>query len=304
MLDVMTSASSGSRGNAELSGFLHSRRARVTPQQVGLTAGAGRRVPGLRREEVALLAGLSADYYTRLERGRPINASNTVLDAVARALRLDDVERTHLFDLARRTTARTSSYPAPPQRVRSGLHRLLDSLRDTPAMIIGCRMDVLAANRLARVLYTDFDAMPRRERNVARYVFLDPAARELFTDWAAAGRDAVASLRLYAGSHPQDPVLTEMIAELSDKDDDFHRWWSDHDVVDHAYGTKNYRHPLVGELTLDFESLPVPGGPDQTLILQMAEPGSPSARALRLLADRADAAAASTRHIKITEHRG
>ncbi|MCX4515603.1 helix-turn-helix transcriptional regulator [Streptomyces sp. NBC_01619] len=282
----MASASSGAGDKAELSGFLRSRRARVTPQQVGLTAGAGRRVPGLRREEVALLAGLSADYYTRLERGRPINASDTVLDAVARALRLDDAERTHLFDLARRPTARTSDSPAPPQRVRPGLHRLVDSLRDTPAMIIGCRMDVLAANPLTRALYTDFDAMPRRERNVARYVFLDPAARELFTDWAAAGRDAVASLHLYAGRHPQDALLTELIAELSDQDDNFRRWWGDHEVVEHAYGTKNYRHPRVGEITLDFEALPVPGDPDQTLILQTAEPGSPSARALRSLSDR------------------
>ncbi|MFD7446317.1 helix-turn-helix transcriptional regulator [Streptomyces sp. NPDC059909] len=286
----MTSASPGARDNTELSGFLRSRRARVTPRQAGLTAGAGRRVPGLRREEVALLAGLSVDYYTRLERGRPINASDTVLDAIARALRMDDAERTHLFDLARRTTtgtsARTCRGPAPPQRVRPGLHRLVDSLRDTPAMIVGCRMDVLAANRLARALYADFDAMPHRERNVARYVFLDPAARELFSDWAAAARDAVASIQLYAGRHPHDPLLTELVTDLADRDADFRRWWAAHDVVEHAYGTKNYHHPVVGDITLDFESLPVPGDPDQSLILQTAEPGSPSARALRLLADR------------------
>ncbi|MFE7774323.1 helix-turn-helix transcriptional regulator [Streptomyces sp. NPDC057445] len=283
----MTSASSGAGDNTQLSDFLRSRRARVTPEQVGLTAGSGRRVPGLRREEVALLAGLSADYYIRLERGRPVNASESVLDGIARALRLDDTERTHLFDLARRTGTRTPSRPAPPQRVRAGLHRLLDSLHDTPAMIVGSRMDVLAANRLARALYTDFDAMPRRERNVARFVFLDPAARELFADWPAAGRDAVASLRLYAGRHPHDPLLTELTDDLSARDEDFGRWWEAHDVVEHTYGTKNYRHPLVGAVTLDYEALPVPGDPDQALILQTAEPGSPSARGLRLLADRA-----------------
>ncbi|WP_257033732.1 helix-turn-helix transcriptional regulator [Streptomyces sp. Ag109_G2-15] len=284
----MSSASSGAGGNAELSDFLRSRRARVTPEQVGLAARAGRRVTGLRREEVALLAGVSADYYTRLERGRPINASDTVLGAIAQTLRLDAAERAHLFALARRTAAPRSSRPVPPQRVRPGLHRLVDSLHDTPAMIIGCRMDVLASNRLSRALYTDFDAKPHRERNVARYVFLDPAARSLFTNWPAAGRDTVSSLRLYAGSHPHDPLLTELISELSDRDPDFRAWWSDHDVTGHTHGSKDYHHPLVGDLTLEFESLPVPDTPDQSLILMTAEPGSASAQALQQLAEQAD----------------
>ena len=240
-------------------------------------------MPGLRREEVAQLAGVSVDYYVRLERGRTGNASEAVLDAVARALRLDDIERDHLFTLARPT--RRHSRPLPPQRVRPGLYRLLDTLTDTPALVLGRRLDVLASNRLARAFYTDFDALPHRERNMARFMFLDEGARSLYCDWEEGARSTVAALHLYAGRFPHDQRLAELIGELSLQDADFRRWWAEHDVYRRTNGTKHYHHPVVGDLTLDYEALAPNGDPDQILGVHTAEPGSPSAHALRLLAD-------------------
>ncbi|MEU8587429.1 helix-turn-helix transcriptional regulator [Streptomyces sp. NPDC048664] len=271
--------------NLELRDFLRSRRARVGPDEVGLGPHAGRRrVPGLRREEVAQLAGVSVDYYVRLERGRTPNASSAVLDAVARALRLDQAERAHLFDLARPRPGSGRRRPTPPQRVRPGLLRILDALTATPAMILGHRLDVLAANPLAKALYTDFDALPHRDRNLARFVFLDPTAHDLLADWETAARGTVAALRLYAGRHPHDARLNELVGELSVRDEDFRQWWADHDVLRYTHGIKPYRHPLVGELDLAYESLTLPDDPDQSLYLYTAEPGSPSAHALDLLA--------------------
>ncbi|MCK7621612.1 helix-turn-helix transcriptional regulator [Streptomyces sp. RS10V-4] len=279
-------STSAERGpNVELRDFLRSRRARIRPEEAGLSPHAGRRrVPGLRREEVAELAGVSVDYYVRLERGRTPNASAAVLDAVARALRLDQTERAHLFDLAKPRPGSGRRRPAPPQRVRPGLLRVLDALTDTPAMILGHRLDVLAANPLAKALYTDFDALPHCDRNLARFIFLDPTAHDLLTDWETAARGTVAVLRLYAGRHPHDPRLNELVGELSVRDEDFRQWWADHDVLQYTHGTKLYRHPLVGELTLTYESLTLPDDPDQALYLYTAEPGSPSDQALRLLA--------------------
>ncbi|MDP9848757.1 helix-turn-helix transcriptional regulator [Streptosporangium lutulentum] len=279
----MNASSSGAEGNAELREFLRSRRARITPEEAGLPSQPGsRRVPGLRREEVAQLAGVSMDYYVRLERGRNGNVSEAVLDAVARALRLNDTERGHLFALAK--PVRTKPRPMPPQRVRPGLRRVLETLSDTPALVIGHRLDVLATNRLARVLYTDFDALPHRERNMARYLFLDEAARELYVDWEGAARGTVASLRLYAGRHPHDLRLAELVGELSLRDTDFRRWWADHNVLRRTHGTKSYHHPLVGGLVLDYEAFAPSGDPEQLLGIYTAEPGSPSEHALRLLA--------------------
>ncbi|MFJ4963785.1 helix-turn-helix domain-containing protein [Streptomyces sp. NPDC088729] len=275
----------GPEPHAELRDFLRSRRARIHPEEAGAALHAGRRrVPGLRREEVAQLAGVSVDYYVRLERGRNPNVSADVLDAVARALRLDATERAHLFNLARRRPARGRRAAERPQRVRPGLRRILDALPGTPAMILGHRLDVLAANSLAQALYTDFDALPHRDRNLARFIFLDPTARDLLADWERAARGTVAALRLYAGRHPHDPRLSELVGQLSVHDEDFRQWWADHDVHEYTHGTKLYRHPLVGELALEYESLTLPDDPDQALYLYTAEPGSPSDSALRLLA--------------------
>ncbi|GAA2541879.1 MULTISPECIES: helix-turn-helix transcriptional regulator [Streptomyces] len=271
--------------SSEIREFLRTRRARITPERAGLAPhGGARRVPGLRREEVAQLAGVSVDYYIRLERGRTQGVSETVLEAVARALHLDDTERAHLFDLAQPTATRARrKRPLAPQRVHPVLYRTLDSL-DVPAVVQGRRTDVLAANKLAHALYTDFEARPRRERNFARFVFLDEAARALYADWERVAGDCLAMLRLYAGRHPDDPQLTELIGELSLQSDTFRRMWADHDVIAHTTGTKRLHHPLVGDLTLDYLVLAVEGDPEQTLTIYTPEPASPSAEALGLLA--------------------
>ncbi|WP_329459125.1 helix-turn-helix transcriptional regulator [Streptomyces sp. NBC_01497] len=282
--------------NTELREFLRSRRARISPGEAGLSALAGqgpRRVPGLRREEVARLAGVSVDYYVRLERGRGANVSDAVLASLARALRLDDTERAHLFTLAgpahrRRRGRGAARAPVDAvQRVRPGLLRLLDGLDDAPALVLGRRYDVLASNALARAFYTDFDAMPAPDRNMLRYLFLDPTARSLYVDWPAAARSTVAALRLDAGRHPGDPLLAGLVAELSDRDGDFRRWWARHDVSERGYGVKRYHHPVVGDLVLGYESLTPTTDPDQILGMHTAEPGSPSEAALRRLAARA-----------------
>ncbi|MFC1408329.1 helix-turn-helix domain-containing protein [Streptacidiphilus sp. N1-12] len=278
-----TGATGAAEDSNELRDYLRSRRARITPAEAGLPQTGARRVPGLRREEVAMLAGVSVDYYVRLERGRNLNVSEAVLDAVARALRLNAVERDHLFTLARPTRARRR--PAPPQRVRTGLLRVVEQWTESPAILIGHRNDVLACNRLARVFYTDFDALPRHERNMTRYLFLDESARELYTDWESAARGSVAGLHLYAGRHQDDPRLAELVGELSVRDRDFRRWWADHDVLRRSHGSKSYHHPVAGDLTLEYEVFNPTGDPDLTLGLYTVEPGSPSQQALRLLAD-------------------
>jgi transcriptional regulator with XRE-family HTH domain len=275
------SAQTSGAGNAELREFLRTRRARITPEQAGLSTQPGRRVPGLRREEVARLAGVSVDYYVRLERGRPLNPSDSVLDALARALALTDVEREHLFTVARPAHARRQSLPS--QQVRPGVRRVLDSMPDVPALVLGRRMDVLAANPLARAFYTDFDVVPERERNMARYAFLDESVRDFYDDWVSAARGLVASLRLYAGSHPDDPELVELVADLSARDPDFRRWWADHDVFRRTYGSKLYHHPTVGDITLGYEAFAVSDDPEQHLGVATVEPGSPSEQALQRL---------------------
>ena len=273
----------GTTGNIELRDFLRTRRARITPEQAGLAeSGTARRVPGLRREEVAQLAGVSVDYYVRLERGRNINVSESVLNALARALGLNDTERGHLFALA--NPSRKRAGPLPVQRVRPGLQRVLDSVTDLPALVLGRRMDVLACNPLARAFYTDFEALPHRDRNMARFIFLDEGARDFWVDWAGAAKGVVGSLHLYAGQHPSDPHLSELIGDLSLRDNDFRRWWADHDVYTRTHGTKGYHHPVVGELILGYEAFVATDDVDQTLGLHTAEAGSASEERLKLLA--------------------
>jgi transcriptional regulator with XRE-family HTH domain len=269
--------------DVELREFLRSRRARVTPAGAGLPLRSGaRRVPGLRREEVAQLAGVSVDYYVRLERGRAANVSESVLDAVARALQLNDLERTHLFTLAK--PSRSRPLALPPQQVRPGLRLVVDSITDVPVLVVGRRLDVLAANSLARVLYTDFDALPPHFRNMARLIFLDDHVRALCTDWRAAAQGIVANLRLYAGRNPHDPALAELVGDLSVQDPDFRRWWADHDVNQHTYGVRNCHHGLVGDLELGYEAFTPADDPEQTLWVSTVQPGSASEERLKVLA--------------------
>jgi transcriptional regulator with XRE-family HTH domain len=271
---------------AEIREFLTSRRARITPEQVGLASyGLGpRRVPGLRREEVALLAGVSTAYYTKLERGGTAGVSETVLDALARALRLDEAERAHLFDLARAqsTTARRRAR-RPPSRVRPGVQRLLDAVA-APAMVRNGRMDILATNRLGQALYSEMFADPRRPVNSARFTFLDPHATTFFPDWGHAADDSVAVLRGEAGRHPHDRGLSDLVGELSTRSEEFRTRWARHDVRYHDTGTKRLHHPVVGELELTFEVMTLAADPGLRLFAFTAEPNSQSAEALRLLA--------------------
>jgi transcriptional regulator with XRE-family HTH domain len=269
--------------NVELREFLRSRRARVTPAAAGLPSRLGtRRVAGLRREEVAQLAGVSVDYYVRLERGRTANVSESVLDAVARALQLNDLERTHLFTLAKPSRARRRALP--PQHVRPGLRLVVDSITDVPVLVLGRRLDVLAANPLARALYTDFDALPPHFRNMARLIFLHDQVRSMCTDWPTAAQGIVANLRLYAGRYPNDPALAELVGELSLRDPDFRRWWADHDVDQHTYGVRNCRHGLVGDLELGYEAFTPTDDPEQTLWVTTVQAGSVSEERLKVLA--------------------
>ena len=263
----------------ELSEFLRSRRDRLRPVDVGLPDRGQRRVPGLRREEVASLAGVSTDYYVRLEQGRDITASEDVLDALARALQLDEAERLHLHHLAK--PRRTRRRPPPSQRVRPGVRLLLDRLA-TPAFVLGRRTDVLATNRMARALLADFDAMPAAERNHARWLFLDPRARDLYADWESVARENVAILRMDAGRYPDDERLSALIGELSVKSPEFARWWADHDVLVRGHGTKRYHHPIVGEIDIRYEASQL-ADEDQTLFIYSVEPDSASEQALALL---------------------
>ncbi|MDY7090723.1 MAG: helix-turn-helix transcriptional regulator [Actinomycetota bacterium] len=282
--------------NADLKEFLRSRRARLRPEEFGLggTAGA-RRVPGLRREELAALAGVSVDYYVRLEQGRNLNPSEAVLDALARALRLDDTERAHLFDLARPREARRRP-PRRPQRVAPATYQLLETLDDAgaPAFIVGRRMDVLAINHAARALICDFNALPARDRNYARFIFLDENARDLHPDWAVIAAETVATLRVDAGRHPDDPDLSALVGELSVRSEEFRRWWADHQVLARTSGMKRFHHPIVGRLTITYQALTLPDDAEQTLFVYTAPAGSPDQAALRLLQTNATLSRAST----------
>ena len=272
---------------AQVREFLVSRRERISPAQAGLPAygGGNRRVKGLRREEVALLAGVSIDYYVRMERGNLAGASDAVLDGIAGALQLDEAERAHLFDLAR------AAQPTPPRRRRAkpsgvteGIQQVLDAITDAPAWIRNARHDMLAANRMARALYAPLLADPRRPVNNARFIYLDPAARDFFTDWERAADDIAAMLRSEAGHNPHDKQLIELIGELSTRSEDFRTRWAAHNVRFHRTGHKRLRHPVVGTLDLDFEAMEFPAHPGLTLVVYTAAAGTPAADNLKLLA--------------------
>lgn len=269
---------------SEIREFLASRRARVTPEQAAIPVyGRNRRVKGLRREEVALLAGVGVDYYVRMERGNLRGVSEQVLDALARALQLDEAERAHLFDLARAANAGPAARRhTGAQRVRPSVQRILDVVV-APAWVRNARHDLLAANRLGYALYSELLSDPISPPNNARYVFLNPRSKDFFVDWERAAGDIVAMLRSEAGRNPYDKALTELIGELSTRSETFRTRWAAHDVRFHRTGRKQLRHPVVGDLDLSFEAMELPGE-DLTMLVYTAEPGSPSQEALDLLA--------------------
>jgi transcriptional regulator with XRE-family HTH domain len=268
---------------ARLGEFLKARRAELSPRDVGLPdTGVLRRVPGLRREEVAQLAAISVDYYTRLEQGR-FAASASILATLARALRLDDDQQTYLYEVAGKPTARPRRRRTQP--VRPPMRRLLDQLTETPALVLGRRMDILAWNPMAAALYTDFAQLPESQRNYVRLLFTDPEVRNRHADWEEAARTSVASLRMEAAKDPDDLQLAALAGELSVQDPDFRTWWGAHQVTTASYGTKRFRHPVVGDLTLDCDTWDSPDGHEQRLLVLTAEPGTPDHQALSILAE-------------------
>ncbi|WP_090946997.1 helix-turn-helix transcriptional regulator [Nonomuraea jiangxiensis] len=273
----------------ELAHFLRTRRARIQPEDAGLPTSERRRAPGLRRAEVAMLAGISPDYYMRLEQGRDVRPSSSVLDALARALKFDDDERDHLYRLAR-------AEPAPPIRaapppVNASVRRLLDVIDPVPAYVLNGRLDVLAWNTMATALMIDFDATPPAHRNLAWFTFCDPRARTYYVEWDTIACHAIAQLRTATGLTPDDQATKALISELADRSEEFRTWWNRHDVKGPGIGRKEFDHPLVGRLTLDYVCALLPGTIDHQLITYTAPAGSPAQAALdRLAADRPNSA--------------
>ncbi len=269
----------------EVREFLSSRRAKVTPERAGLPRyGGNRRVSGLRREEVAMLAGVSVDYYVRLERGNLHGVSEGVLDGLARALLLDEGERTHLFDLARTANVTPGTRRRPSRtHVRPGLQRVLDAMT-APAWVRNGRSDFLAGNRLGRALYAPIFDDPVRPANTARFAFLSPRAREFYADWERIATDVVGILRAEAGRNPYDRALSDLVGELSTRSEEFRTRWAAHDVHFHRTGSKQLRHPVVGDLDLAYEAMELPSDPGLTVLVYTAEPASPTDVGLRLLA--------------------
>jgi len=276
--------------HAEIKAFLSSRRAKITPEQAGLTAYArNRRVPGLRRSEVADLAGVSVEYYAQLERGDLSGVSESVLEALARALQLDEAEHAHLFDLAR--AAGPAARPrrrTPAHQVRPTIQRLLDLMTEVPAIVNNARLDLAASNLLGQALFAPVFASPTSPANQpvnhARFTFLDPRARDFWTDWERAADDSVAQLRTEAGRDPYDQALTGLVGELSTRSEAFRARWAAHNVRLHRTGLKHFRHPVVGDLHLSFEVMELPADPGLSLLAFSAPAGSPDDDALHLLA--------------------
>ncbi|MEO9247150.1 helix-turn-helix transcriptional regulator [Citricoccus nitrophenolicus] len=274
---------------AEVREFLMSRRAKVTPERAGLPAGTNRRVPGLRRSEVAVLAGVSVEYYTKLERGAIAGASGAVLESLARALQLSDVERAHLYDLARAADGiptsgrrrRPSGQEAPP---RESLQWTLDAITGAVAVVRNQAQDLVAANRLGRAFYSPVIGDGGRLPNLARFQFLDPAAKDFYPEWDRFAQMCVANLRTLAGRDPQHRGIQDLVGELSTQSETFRRLWAAHDVRVHGSGTKRFHHPEVGALELAYEELEFTGDEGLALVVYSAQPGSPSAERLQLLA--------------------
>jgi transcriptional regulator with XRE-family HTH domain len=269
---------------SEIREFLTSRRAKLTPDEVGLTSYGPRRVPGLRREEVAVLAGVSVPYYTRLERGNLSGVSESVLEALARALQLDEAERSHLFDLTRAAQPTTPARRRPrKERIRPSVQRMLDAITGAPAAVLNSRLDMLATNALARGLYSEMYVDPVRPVNHARFVFLSPRAPDFYVDCERAATDTVAILRTAAGRDPHDRDLSDLVGELSTQSEEFRTHWAAHNVRLHDTGVKDYHHPVVGDMTLTYNRLDLSADEGLKITVWTAEPGSKSAEALNLL---------------------
>ncbi len=278
-----------------LGAFLRVRRSELSPSDVDLPeGGTQRRVAGLRREEVAQLAAISTDYYTRLEQGR-IQPSAPVLAALARVLLLDDDQRTYLYELAGANPASAKSRRRAPQKIRPHMQRVLDHIGDTPAIVMTPTHDILAWNPLAAALMVDFGEIPERERNFMRLLFTDPRMRSLYPDWEGLARSVVSYIRMEAARKPEDPRLAELVGDLSIRDAHFRQWWAGTHVAVKRRGTRTYNHPVVGEITLEWDALTSDADPDQQLIVFTAEPGSRSEEALRELAARVAETASTSR---------
>lgn len=268
----------------EVGNFLRSRRDKVTPQQAGIIGGGRRRVPGLRREEVAMLANISVDYYAQMERGDLRGVAPEILDEVAKALQLDEAETDHLHDLAR------AADPRPPRRrqraeksVTPSLQRFLNAVTGAPVWVRDRRMDVIATNPLGRALYRTLLEDPAGRGNTARFMFLSPAARNFFPDWEQGADDIVATMRTYAGQNPRDKALTDIIGELVTRSDAFRQRWGAHNVRHHRTGIKRIHHPEVGDLELVYEGWEFPANPEWFMFGYTAEPSSPTEERLKLL---------------------
>jgi transcriptional regulator with XRE-family HTH domain len=271
---------------SQIRDFLVTRRAKITPQQAGLPSYGKRRVPGLRREEVAALAGVSVDYYNRLERGNLAGVSDNILESIANALQLHDAERLHLYDLARAAnpTPRTRRAATKRPQFSPSLQRVLDGMTDVAAIVRNGRLDLLAASTLGRALYSPVYDDSGQPPNLVWFAFMNPAARTFYPDWDGAANVAVALLRGEAGRNPHDPALTELVGQLSTRSEEFRTRWAAHNVRTHHSGTKVFRHPAVGELTLTYDVMDLPGDHGMSMTAYTAEPGSPSADGLKLLA--------------------
>ena len=292
--------------HAEIRDFLASRRARITPEQAGLPAyGGNRRVKGLRREEVALLAGVSIDYYVRMERGNLAGVSDQVLEGVVTALQLDDAEREHLRSLALAAGSNAARRPRPAQgAVRPVIQQVLDAITEAPAWVRNARHDIIAMNPMAHALYSPVldsaaaGATSQRRANTTRFIYLDPAAREFFVDFDRMATDAAAMLRLEAGRHPYDKDLITLVGELSTQSELFRQHWASQNVKFHRSGRKRLRHPAVGELDLNFEGMELLADPALQLNIYTANPGTPTADGLKLLASWSATRAADRKRIR------
>ena len=283
-------------GGSELQEFLRSRRAAISPEEAGLPQSTtARRLPGLRREEVAILAGVSVDYYVKLEQGRATNISEQVLRAIEGALRLDSLERKHLRTLLHPDSVYTRRVAPTPVKARPALLSMVHAL-DVPAVIHGPHLEVLGINQAGKALLDDFDAMPSSERNMARWMFLNPRAKVVYRNWETIAPQMVAILRDAAGGGNHNDYLSALVGELTVASREFAGFWADYRLFEHTYGVKHFYNETVGELTVNYETLPLPADGGQTVVVYTADPGSPSEEKLRLLASWNAAAAVDRGH--------